>query len=249
MPTPPAATEPSQSQVELWNGRVGEKWVALDRHVETMLKHVTTKLHSRVGSVAGQRVLDIGCGTGETCLIWLEGGAEVTGVDISRPMLAVAANRTTGKVKLIEADASSWTGDTPFDVAVSRFGVMFFADPDAAFANTAANPHGGGRLVFVCWRPAAENQWVTVPMDAIRDLLPELPPNATRTGPVRIVGQGAVERNPGARRVRADFDSCARRPSVPGRGGWRLSRNAPCDAVRAGRRNETGLWNWVERSG
>ena len=66
--------------------------------------------------------------------MWLEGGAEVTGVDVSGPMLAVAAKRTHGRATLIQADASVWNGDAPFDLAVSQFGLMFFADPDAAFA-------------------------------------------------------------------------------------------------------------------
>jgi len=97
-------------------------------------------------------VLDIGCGTGETCAIWLDGGAHVTGVDVSAPMLARAAERTQGKVRLLEADASQWVSDTPFDLVVSRFGAMFFAAPDQAFATISANVRPGGRLLFTCWR-------------------------------------------------------------------------------------------------
>jgi len=121
-------------------------------------------------------VLDIGCGTGETCTIWLGGGAEVTGVDVSAAMLAVAADRTDGKATLVQADASVWLSDAPFDLAVSQFGLMFFDAPDVAFATIAANVRPGGRLLFTCWRAAAENQWVTTPMGAIRDLLPASPP-------------------------------------------------------------------------
>ena len=141
-----------------------------------MLAHATAHLKARVGSVAGQRVLDIGCGTGETCALWLECGATVTGIDVSAPMLAVAAERTQGKARLLQADASTWRSDTRFDLAVSQFGLMFFANPVEAFATIAANLRPGGRLLFTCWRAESENQWVTTPMAAIRPRLPEAPP-------------------------------------------------------------------------
>lgn len=166
----------NQAQIEYWNGRAGEKWAALQISLDVMLAPATAELQARAGPVSGLRVLDIGCGTGETCAIWLSGGATVTGVDVSAPMLAVAADRTDGKVRLVAADASVFRGDAPFDLAVSRFGVMFFADPLVAFANIAANLRPGGRLLFTCWRAAADNQWVSTPMAAIRDLLPDAPP-------------------------------------------------------------------------
>jgi ubiquinone/menaquinone biosynthesis C-methylase UbiE len=119
--------------------------------LDAMLSHAAAELKARAGSVLGQRVLDVGCGAGETCVIWL----------------ASAAHRTGGKVTLVKADAAVWIGDAPFDLAVSQFGLMFFADPDAAFATIAANVRPGGRLLFTCWRTAAENQWVTTPIAAI----------------------------------------------------------------------------------
>lgn len=164
------------AQIEYWNGRAGEKWSAMQTSLDVMLASATLELKRRVGIVSGQRVLDIGCGTGETCLIWLDGKANVTGVDVSAPMLALAADRTKGKVELIKADASRWISSTPFDLAVSRFGVMFFDDPGQAFTSIAGNIRPGGRMVFVCWRQQKENAWVTTPMEAIRDLLPESPP-------------------------------------------------------------------------
>jgi SAM-dependent methyltransferase len=173
-----SASASNKAQIDLWDGRVGEKWAALQVSLDAMLAACTAELKARAGSVAGQRVLDVGCGTGETCTIWLAGGAEVTGVDVSAPMLAVARARTGGKARLTQADASVWMGDAPFDLAVSQFGLMFFSDPEAAFANIASNIRPGGRLLFTCWRPAAENQWVSLPMGAVRDLLPEGPPPA-----------------------------------------------------------------------
>jgi SAM-dependent methyltransferase len=164
------------AQIEYWNGRAGEKWSTMQTALDVMLAPATAELKMRVGNVAGQRVLDIGCGTGETCLIWLSGGATVTGVDVSAPMLALAEDRTKGRAELIKADASQWKSNTPFDLAVSRFGVMFFDDPVQAFTTIAGNIRAGGRLIFACWRQLKENAWVTTPMEAIRDLLPDSPP-------------------------------------------------------------------------
>ncbi len=180
-------SESNGAQIDYWNGRAGEKWAAMQVSLDRMLAPVTAELAARAGAVSGLRVLDLGCGTGETCAIWLDRGAKVTGVDVSAPMLAVAAHRTGGRATLVEADASVWRGEPPFDLAVSRFGVMFFDAPGAAFANIAGNVRRGGRLLFACWRALAENQWVTTPMGAIRDLLPEAaPPDPHAPGPFAL---------------------------------------------------------------
>ena len=188
-------SDANQAQIDLWDGRVGDKWAAMQVSMDAMLAQATAALKARAGSVAGQRVLDIGCGTGETCTLWLAGGADVTGVDVSAAMLAVAANRTAGRATLVQADASVWRGNAPFDLAVSRFGLMFFADPDGAFANIATNIRPGGRLLFICWRALAENQWATTPMDAIRDLLPDSPPAPPHApGPFALADQERLGR-------------------------------------------------------
>jgi SAM-dependent methyltransferase len=187
-------SKPNESQIDYWNGRAGEKWAAMQISLDRMLSPAMAKLKECVGPISGKRILDIGCGTGETCAVWMEGGADVTGVDVSAPMLAIAAKRTAGKAKIVEADASTWMGDAPFDLAVSRFGVMFFDAPDVAFATIAANIRPGGRLLFTCWRPAAENQWVTTPMSAIRDLLPESPQPAPHApGPFALAAKDRLD--------------------------------------------------------
>ncbi len=169
----------NKPQIDIWNGRVGAKWAEMQVPLDAWVAPATAELKRRAGPVSGLRVLDIGCGNGETCLAWLEGGATVTGIDVSTPMLAVAARRTRGRAALVQADAAEWRADAPFDLAVSQFGLMFFVDPDAAFANIAANVRPGGRLLFTCWRAATENQWVSKPLGAIRELLragePDLP--------------------------------------------------------------------------
>ena len=191
-------TASNQAQIDLWNGRVGAKWAEMQVSLDAWVAPVTAELRRRAGAVAGLRVLDIGCGNGETCVLWLEAGASVTGVDVSDPMLAVAEKRTNGGATLVLADASEWRSAEPFDLAVSQFGVMFFAEPEAAFANIAANVRLGGRLLFTCWRPEEENEWVRKPLGAVRDLLPtpaSAPSGATPLpGPFALADRARIER-------------------------------------------------------
>ena len=120
------------------------------------------------------------------------------GVDISRPMLAVARQRAAAAgasgVRFVEVDAQSWPFEPQgFDALFSRFGVMFFADPKAAFANlfTALKP--GGRLVFACWRSLAENPWMTAPIAAAARWLPPTPPfEPNAPGPFAFADAGRV---------------------------------------------------------
>lgn len=174
----------NEAQVEYWNGRAGEKWRAMQDDLDAMLSPVTAALMERVGDVEGQGVLDIGCGTGQTCVLLLDKGAEVTGVDVSSPMLALAKERTGGRAALHLADASAWQGEQPFDLAFSRFGVMFFDDPASALANIAGNLKPGARMLFACWRVPRANEWVSRPMALLKSLMPDLPPSdPTAPGP------------------------------------------------------------------
>lgn len=169
-------------QVAYWNAQAGETWAThqerLDRQIETLGAVAMAALAPRPGEGA----IDIGCGCGQTTLA-LAGavgpGGFVTGVDISRPMLAVARRRaaSAANAAFLEADAQTH----PFppgaaDAIFSRFGVMFFEDPSAAFANIRAALKPGGRLGFVCWRPFPLNEWMLVPLQAALALVPAPPP-------------------------------------------------------------------------
>tara|TARA_R110000772_G_scaffold82239_2_gene174518 strand:- start:1238 stop:2053 length:816 start_codon:yes stop_codon:yes gene_type:complete len=165
----------NEEQIEYWNDNAGLKWAEQQVAMDVFLAPVTSLLMDAAAIAPGERVLDIGCGTGETILIAAEAGADVTGVDVSKPMLDLARSRADGRADLLLADASEYHADEGFDLIISRFGVMFFEDPVAAFTNIKANLKPGGRMVFACWQSPKVNLWVMVPMQAIKPLLPEAP--------------------------------------------------------------------------
>lgn len=168
-------------QREYWNGPVGENWAARQHLVDRNLESISSALMAFAAPRTGMRVLDIGCGAGTTTLALAKAVApgKVTGVDISAPLLAAAregGKAATSPVEFIEADASEHPFAAEFDLAFSRFGVMFFADPVAAFAHIKAALRRGGRLAFVCWRGFEENAWAFAPYSAALDLLPPQDP-------------------------------------------------------------------------
>src|SRR5262249_6517301 len=133
-----------------------------------------------------ERVLDVGCGTGQTSIELARragpGGA-VTGIDISAPMLARARARAADAgartVTFLDADAQTHRFDpASLDVCFSRFGIMFFAAPDAAFANLRSALRPAGRLAFVCWQSMRDNPWMLVPLMAAAAHITLPPPPA-----------------------------------------------------------------------
>ena len=164
----------NDAQIEYWNGAVGERWAAFQPVLDKALGAISNSVLAFAGAKVGERVLDIGCGTGTTTYALAKAvgpSGTVTGVDISKPMLAVARARGTG-VNFREADASNHLFHSTHDLLFSRFGVMFFADPTAAFANLRKALRSHGRLAFVCWRDVKENLWASAPIGAARPLLP-----------------------------------------------------------------------------
>lgn len=174
-----------RDQVEYWNSSGGDRWVAASEHTDRMLAPVLDLLLERASPKAGMSVLDIGCGCGASTLelAKLTGpSGRVLGVDVSHQMVAAAKAHLSGygQAELIEADASAYPFEQFADLAISRFGVMFFGDPAAAFANIRKAVKPGGRLLFACWRTPGENLWMRAPLDA---LLKAGVPEAHRPGP------------------------------------------------------------------
>jgi SAM-dependent methyltransferase len=181
------------AQREYWNTVAGPRWVGLEGFVERRVGGVNDLLLARSGASAGERVLEIGCGTGAFTVPLAERvgeQGEVVGADISTAMLAGARKRLAearlGNISLIEADAQTHRFDPGrFDLIASRFGVMFFADPAAAFTNLLGAAKPGGRLCFACWGSLEENEhWLVSYRVALRHLGPPEPKPPHTPGPM-----------------------------------------------------------------
>jgi SAM-dependent methyltransferase len=172
---------------QYWNESAGPIWVAQQQKLDAQIGPFGALARERAAVRAGELVLDVGCGCGETTLELAQAvGADgqLTAVDISRPMLEYAAQRARDAgladriaFRLEDAQTADIGADS-FDLVFSRFGVMFFADPVAAFANLRRALRPGGRLVFVCWQPANKNPWMTAPARAAAQhmVFPPAPP-------------------------------------------------------------------------
>src|ERR1700753_1453003 len=175
-------TEPANAdQIKYWNGPTGHKWTQFQADMDHNLADATAGVLRFAAAKPGEHVLDVGCGAGQTTLLLARAvglSGRVLGVDIPQPMLAAAGKAAAElpNVRFVEGDASRHPFEQQCDLAFSRFGVMLFDDPPAAFANIRGALKPGGRLAFVCWRPAMENEWVSVPLAAAKDLLPAQPP-------------------------------------------------------------------------
>jgi SAM-dependent methyltransferase len=186
-------TSANAAQREYWNSVAGPRWVGLDGFVERRIGAVDDLILAHSGVKPGETVLEIGCGTGAFTVplaAAVGGHGAVVGADISAAMLAGARQRLAesglGKVSLIEADAQTHNfAPGRFDLVASRFGVMFFADPAAAFANLGTGLRRGGRLCFACWGTLAENRHWLIPYEVVlRRLGPPEPRPPRAPGPM-----------------------------------------------------------------
>ncbi|HEV2370337.1 MAG TPA: class I SAM-dependent methyltransferase [Acidimicrobiales bacterium] len=175
----------NEQQSTYWRGRSGSVWVerqeALDRELDDLGQLALDRLAAR----PGERILDVGCGCGSTSMALARAvgpDGAVVGVDFSTPQVEAARERAAGagldQLTFVDADAQAEPiPGGPFDAAYSRFGVMFFNDPVAAFANVHAAMAPAARLGFVCWQGAEANPWFGVPARALAGLPGlELPP-------------------------------------------------------------------------
>lgn len=184
---------PNAAQQEHWNTIAGPRWVGFGGAVESRVAAVNDLLLARAAPRPGENILEIGCGTGATTVPLAEAvGREghVLGIDIAEPMLAEARKRVAESglqnVSLVLADAQAHRFEPEsVDLILSRFGVMFFADPRAAFANIGGAARPGGRLCFACWATLAENpQWLVAYDVVQRRLGPPAPKDPRAPGPM-----------------------------------------------------------------
>lgn len=178
--------QPNQQQAQHWNEVAGPTWVAMQEITDRMLSPFEARLTERGFPGAGRSVLDVGCGAGATTLAMaqrLGPDGLCLGVDISAPLIAAAKARAAAQdvraAAFIEADAQTHRFDAGlFDAVVSRFGVMFFDDPVAAFANLRAATAPGGTLRFMAWRSPMENPFFVTAALALAPFAPPPVPQA-----------------------------------------------------------------------
>jgi SAM-dependent methyltransferase len=179
-----------------WAGRVGdvwaEEWRRTDRSLEPVNAALVEAAVARAAGLPAPRILDIGCGAGATSLSLAHRlpGASITGIDLSDALLDVARSRAGDApcCRFKQGDASRWAGRTDFDLLVSRHGVMFFADPVAAFAHLRSLARPGGALVFSCFRSPDLNVWAS----GLAHLMPESPGDPFAPGPFAFADHGHV---------------------------------------------------------
>lgn len=162
-----------------WSGERAARWVRRSVGLEQQLAPVSGVLFAVAALRAGEAVLDVGCGTGPTtrrAAVEVGTSGRVTGLDIAAEMLAAAASAPAGPgvapIEWVEADAVTWEPPSAaHDVVLSRFGVMFFSDPAAAFAALARSTRAGGRLAIATWARRDESELFAVPLRAALDVL------------------------------------------------------------------------------
>jgi SAM-dependent methyltransferase len=189
------------AQADYWNGVAGQRWRDRQDHQDEVLKPISERLITVADPKPGERAIDVGCGCGATTIDFARRVApsgEVVGLDISEPMLARARERAEPGLpaRFVLADATvHQTAPNWADLVVSRFGVMFFADPALSFANIRRGLRPGGRLAFACWREARQNVWMMAPLREAAKHAPRLPDMGPEDpGPFAFADEARVRR-------------------------------------------------------
>jgi ubiquinone/menaquinone biosynthesis C-methylase UbiE len=197
----PEGHDSNADQIEYWNGVAGRHWTDRQSVQDIVLAPVTEKLIARTNAKTGQRILDIGCGCGAITIELAKQvgpSGHVLGIDISVPMLERARQLTDKELPAdyVLADATVYPFDPEsFDLLVSRFGVMFFADPVLSFRNLRNALRPKGQLIFACWREPRENGWMMAPLMAAYKHVPKLPQLGPEDpGPFSFADEARVRR-------------------------------------------------------
>ncbi len=177
------ADDGNTAQATYWED-LAPSWLSGQQHSEKVAGPFGLAAMSRLDLTDGQHVLDIGCGSGPTTLELarrVAPGGVATGADIAASMVAAAERRAEAagvtNVRYVTADAQTADlGEAAFDAAFSQFGVMFFADPEVAFARIRRALRPGGTLAFTCWQDLFTNEWMFIPGAAVIGVTGVFPP-------------------------------------------------------------------------
>jgi SAM-dependent methyltransferase len=187
----------NEVQSAYWNGPPGQRWVAQQENQDKLFTPITAALFEAASPRAGETVIDVGCGSGETTLRLAAITGVALGVDVSEPLVARAKERarTAGspaRFEVADATAYDFAGEAA-DLMTSRFGVMFFAEPAKSFANLRKGLKPGARLVFACWREPKLNPWLMAPYTAAIKHAPAPPrPGPNDPGPFSFADEQRV---------------------------------------------------------
>jgi ubiquinone/menaquinone biosynthesis C-methylase UbiE len=197
----PTGHDLNADQIAYWNGPGGQHWTDRQQTQDILLASVSDILIDRAKPQAGERIVDVGCGCGATTIAFAQrvgASGHVLGIDISAPMLARARQIAPAEmpVDFVLADATVYRfGPASFDLMVSRFGVMFFAQPAVSFANMRRALRPSGRLTFACWREPRDNPWLMLPLQAAYQHVPKLPQLGPEDpGPFSFASEQRVQR-------------------------------------------------------
>ena len=187
-------------QKQFWSGAGGDVWVDKQREMDIMLNPLGERVIQGLDLKEETKILDIGCGCGATTLeiAKIVNQGEVIGVDISEPMLEratqtasdMALTNISYQVKDVQVDEMP---NKYFDIAFSRFGVMFFEDPFEAFNNINHSLKDNGQLSFVCWQHASLNPWQSLSIQVIKEFLDLPAPPPKSPGPFAFEDKSYIE--------------------------------------------------------
>jgi SAM-dependent methyltransferase len=189
----------NEEQSAYWNGSPGQRWVEQQESQDGLFTPITAALFEAASPRAGEGVIDVGCGAGETTLRLAAITGTALGVDVSEPLLARArerarTNNSSARFECADATAYDFSREAA-DLMTSRFGVMFFADPAKSFANLRKGLKSSARLVFACWRDPKLNPWLMAPYSAAIKHAPAPPrPGPDEPGPFSFADEQRVRR-------------------------------------------------------